>query len=259
MNVIKKEIFITELNRKAKLYIGLPDDYQDSDEHYPVLYMHDGHNVFFEEDSYAGTTWGMLEAYRTHLDLPKIIVVGLECAQGLERLNEYGPYPFEINVFEELGSTPGGKGQLYLDYLAYVLKPEIDQTYRTKKEPIHTAIMGSSMGAVISLYAACKYKDTFTRFGCVSGSYFVSFEALKTLVKETDLSHVKKLYMDIGDDEVGGGDSADYIVTNTVIYEMLAKKLDQFDLYFELIAGGKHHESDWAARLPNILRFLFSE
>ncbi|MFP4287551.1 MAG: alpha/beta hydrolase [Candidatus Izemoplasmataceae bacterium] len=258
MKVIREEIFIEPLNRSAIRYIALPKHYDESNKHYPVLYMHDGHNLFFEEDSYAGVTWGVLDAYNNYKDLKDIIIVGLSCANGIKRLNEYGPYPFEINVFNEEGIIPGGKGHVYLDYLVNELKPMIDSNYRTLKDKDHTAIMGSSMGGVISLYAGCKYPETFGLIGSVSGAYYVSPSAFRHCIKESDLSHIKKLYIDTGDEEVGGGNSSDYMISNAIMVDLLRQKLTQDRLQYQIIAGGKHHETDWAKRLPDILRYLFS-
>lgn len=258
MKVIREEIYSKSLNRSAIRYVALPDGYEDSKEYYPVLYMHDGHNLFYEEDSYAGVTWGVVDAYKTHEDLEDIIIVGLSCASGIGRFNEYGPFPFEINVFSELGKTPGGDGDRYLDYLVHELKPYIDQNYRTLKDLKHTGIMGSSMGGIISLYAACKYPTTFGLIGSVSGAYYVSPNAFRKCIKESDLSHIEKLYIDTGDEEVGGGDMSDYMISNAIMVDLLRQKLTPDKLQYQIIAGGKHHERDWARRLPDILRYLFS-
>lgn len=251
----KETIWIEKLNRYAKLYVGLPDNYEETDRLYPVLYMHDGHNVFDPKDSYAGKTWEILKAYQDHQDLKDVIVVALECANGIERLNEYGPFPFTFDGFE-FSETPGGKADQYLEYLVNDLKPMIDKSYRTLKGKENSAMMGSSMGGVISIYAAIKYPDVFGRIAAVSSAFYVSLEPFIKLIKSTDFSHLNILYMDTGTEEVGGGNKQDYLVSNDQVYDVLKSKIDANKLVYKKIKGGKHSEEDWAARLPNILKII---
>lgn len=252
----KETIWIESLNRYAKLYVGLPDNYEDSDQVYPVLYMHDGHNLFDPNDSYTGKTWEVLKAYETFHDLPNIIIVGLECANGVERLNEYGPFPFTYDGFE-FSKRPGGKADQYLEFLVNELKPMIDKKCRTNRDQENTGIMGSSMGGVVSLYAAVKYPDVFGRIGSVSGAFYVSIEPIINALKEAELSNVVKLYMDTGTDEIGGGNEKDYITSNDDVYNVLKEQLPKERLTYKIIKGGKHSEHDWAKRFPDILRELW--
>ena len=258
MRVIKEERFIAALNREAKLYIGLPDDYDKTSSHYPVLYMHDGQNVFFESDAFVGKTWEVKEAFEDHQDLPDLIVVALSSADGDERLNEYGPYSFGQAALEEFDLTDiGGKGKQYIDYLVNELKPEIDERFRTKKAADVTAIMGASMGGVISLYAGLVYPNIFGLIASLSGSYFVSKEAFINEIAKANIDMLKKVYMDTGDAEVAGGDEEDYVMSNLDVFEALKEKLPNQRLEFQVISGGKHTETDWAKRFPNIVRTLY--
>lgn len=255
MRLIKQKQFIKALNREARLYIGLPDNYEHTDKTYPVIYMQDGHNVFLEEDAFKGVTWGMLDLHKKHPDLPDFIVVALDCAHNEKRLDEYGAFRFQ---FEGMSRTCGGEGDKYLSYLAYDLKPFIDKHYRTKKGQGYTAIMGSSMGGIISLYAGLKYHDVFGIIASLSGSFFVSLSPYLDLINKTDLSPLKKVYLDTGDSEIAGGNELDYVESNLEIYNALKRKLSADKLSFQLIDGGKHFEADWAARLPNVIRTIFS-
>lgn len=258
MKVIKEKRYIAALNREAVLYIALPDNYQESDQYYPVLYMHDGQNVFYEEDAFIGKTWGVQEAYQKDTKLPKMIIVALSSASGELRLHEYGPYPFDQEALDEFElDSIGGGGNNYVDYLVNELKPEIDQTYRTLKEPEYTAMMGASMGGVISLYAGLKYSHVFGLIASLSGSYFVSKAAFIEEIKRADLSSIKKIYIDTGDAEVAGGDEEDYVMSNLDIFEALKEKLPNQQLEFQVISDGKHTEVDWAKRFPNIIKTLF--
>lgn len=257
----KSEIYIKELDRSARLYVGLPDDYETSGKRYPVLYMHDGHNVFSDEDSFSGVSWGLIEAYEKDKSLPDIIVVGLECANGLNRFNEYSPFEITHPSFAEYSKNTkaGGKGDIYLNYLSEVLKREIDAKYRTLSDKDYTAIMGSSMGGVISLYAGLKYNHIFSRIGAVSGSYFTALDSMLNAVETSDLTNINKLYMDVGTKEAGVGQDTDYIKANRKVYKVLSEKLDIKKLRFEVIEGGIHHESEWRKRLPDIIKYLFND
>ncbi len=258
MQIIKEKRTIAALQREAVLYIGLPKDYYQSDQAYPVLYMHDGQNVFFEEDAFINKTWRVKEAFEDNDDLPDMIIVALSSAMGEARLDEYGPFPFDQEVLAEFNlDSSGGGGKRYIDYLVHELKPEIDKTYRTLQDARHTAIMGASMGGVISLYAGLKYPEVFALIASLSGSYFVSMPAFIKTIKQADIASLVKVYLDTGDAEVAGGDEEDYVMSNLAIFEALKEKLSNQQLEFQVISEGKHTEVDWAKRFPKIIRTLF--
>jgi len=257
MKVIKEKIWIGKLHREAWLYIGLPRDYDTTRKDYPVLYMHDGTNVFYDEDAYDGVSWGMIETLDDDPEIPRMIVVALQSAPGRRRLDEYGPYPFEIGQVGELPDNPGGLAADYLDYLVNDLKPSIDSRFRTRKSPNDTAIMGSSMGGVVSLYALVRHPEVFGRIASVSGAFFVALRPFLRDLREADYSHVRRIYLDCGDEETGGGSPEDYLVSNHEVYEVLNEKLTPSNLTYKIITGGKHHESHWRVRLGDILKTLF--
>ena len=257
MYYTKKAIYIKELKRSANLYIGFPDSYLKTKKRYPVLYMHDGHNLFDPKDAFIGITWGVKEAFDNNKDLKEVIVVGISCAAGLKRLQEY-------NIFEMSHKSISGKsklkgqGEKYLKYLVEVLKPEIDSNYRTLTDPNNTAIMGSSMGGVISNQAALLYPDVFGRIGCVSNAFYVSFEKILEFNAKGDFTKIKKFYMDVGDAEGSKKVSREYVLSNKAVYNILKKKMKPDVLKFKIIKGGIHSEKAWSKRLPSILENLFS-
>ena len=137
--------------KKRRAYIYLPDYYEDlPEQRFPVMYMFDGHNVFFDSDATYGKSWGMKE-FMTWTRKP-LIIVAIECNhQGNRRLQEYSPVDFD----NRLGVIQG-QGKRYMDWLVKVLKPRIDREYRTLPDRKNTLICGSSMGGLMSLYAvAC--------------------------------------------------------------------------------------------------------
>jgi predicted alpha/beta superfamily hydrolase len=249
------------LNREVKVYVMLPPSYFKSERSYPVLYMHDGQNLFDDSISYGGVSWGILDAYHDNPELPEVIVVGIENGGEL-RSDELVPFPFD---FKEFGYEDfedrlyGGKADLYLDFIVQVVKPYIDKTFKTFKSPKNTGLMGSSFGGLITTYAACKYQDFFSRFGAVSNAYFVVQEQLESLVFDSDFSEVKKFYMDVGTRESEELErNAFYVESNQKIYDILVNKLPKEKLEYKVIEDGIHHESEWRKRVQDILIFLWN-
>jgi predicted alpha/beta superfamily hydrolase len=255
MKLIKQDFFAEALNRDVVLYIGLPDGYNQSNKRYPVLYMQDGHNVFLKEDSFMGETWQMLELYKENQDLPQVIVVALNASQKDKgRFYEYSPYPFTIENEDFHGY--GGGGDVYVDYLVHTIKPMIDQNYRTK--PTESAIMGSSLGGFIALYACLKYPKVFKKVASLSGSYFVALDPMIQAIKKSNLDSIECIYLDTGDAEIAGGNSSDYMESNQKIYDTLLKQVGDKKVIYCIIEGGKHQELDWAKRLKPVMQLLFT-
>lgn len=162
VSVLSTAFAMPQLGRTRRVWLYLPPDYATSTKTYPVLYMHDGQNLFDNATAFAGE-WGVdetLDALQAAGDWG-CIVVGVDNG-GANRLNEYSPY-----ANPQYG---GGQGDLYVDFLTNTLKPYIDQHYRTRPDRLHTGVMGSSMGGLISLYAALRRPDVFGRAGVFSPS-----------------------------------------------------------------------------------------
>ena len=135
---------------ERRAYVYLPTMYEaDPDRRYPVLYMFDGQNVFFDEDATYGKSWGVAD-YLDYTDTP-LIVAAVECNAGAnnERLVEYSPYRFDDKQYGHFD----GKGKDTLNWFVHEFKPYIDANYRTQPDRAHTFIGGSSMGGLMSLYA----------------------------------------------------------------------------------------------------------
>jgi len=250
----KETRYIQSLQREAILYIALPENYYTNQKHYPVLYMHDGHNLFDVEDSYAHAIWDVIGAFKRNPTLAPCIVVALSCAmEGHQRLEEYNVYP---SVLPGTDGKIQGRGKQYLQYLLNELKPEIDRTYRTLNDANHTLMMGSSMGGVITLEAFCLYPHRLGRIGCVSNAFYTALPQIKKLVDRTNFSLVKKVYLDTGDEEVGLSDEEGYLSSNQVIADIIRLKTRPDQFKFSIIKGGRHNEASWRKRLPTILKFL---
>ena len=172
---------------QRRVYVYLPTMYEaEPDRRYPVLYMFDGQNVFFDEDATFGKSWGVAD-YLDYTDTP-LIVAAVECNAGAnnERLVEYSPYRFDDPQFGHFD----GKGQATMSWYIHRFKPFIDHNFRTLPDREHTFIGGSSMGGLMSLYALLQYNDTFSRAAALSPSIWVSPEKLSGLVGPHGLEHV---------------------------------------------------------------------
>lgn len=150
---------------QRRVYVYLPTMYQSQpDRRFPVLYMFDGQNVFFNEDATYGKSWGMAD-YLDYTDTP-LIVAAVECNPGAnnERLVEYSPYRFDDPQYGHFE----GKGQATMNWYIHRFKSFVDRNFRTLPDRQHTFIGGSSMGGLMSLYALMQYNDTFSRAAALS-------------------------------------------------------------------------------------------
>ncbi|MBC7642603.1 MAG: alpha/beta hydrolase [Flavobacterium sp.] len=236
------EIDAPQLASNRKIWMYLPLDYDKSDKKYPVIYMHDGQNLFDAKTSYAGE-WAIDET----LDSLKanVIVVGIENG-GDKRLGELTPF--------NNAKHGGGKGDRYLDFLVNNLKPFIDKNYRTKTNVRNTAIFGSSLGGLISFYAALKYPEVFGKVGCFSPSFwFNRAEIFELMKKENNLK--TKIYFLCGDNEgdedmVKDLNSMELLVNSKrCICKKLNKKL--------IVKDGQHNEKLWREGFINAYLWLF--
>lgn len=247
--VIKWNVTVPPLTgeKTRRGYVYLPEDYdREQEKRYPVLYMFDGHNVFFDEDATFGKSWGMKEFLDQN---PRdLIVVGIECNdEGWRRLNEYSPVDF---CYKDLEIK--GEGKVYMDWLVGTLKPYIDRTYRTLPNRNNTAIGGSSMGGLMSLYAACYYNEVFHRAACLSPSLWVNSEATFELLKSAVPTPDTWIYMDYGDQELSNHEGNPEVLRTAV--DILLQK--QLKLTFRIVPGGSHCEASWEKQIPIFMQCL---
>lgn len=244
-----------ELKREVKISVFLPKNYVESTSKYPVLYMHDGQNLFDNDLASFGKSWGIIESYKKDTSLPEIIIVGIDSTDT--RTEELVPFPFK---YMSDNALHGGNSGEYYAFIINNLKPLIDEQYRTHKCANKTGIMGSSYGGLSSIYAALEYSKYFSRFGCVSSAFKPCIKEIENLVKTSTLSEVKKLYMDVGSKEtLSEVENEDYLSMNRSVFELLSKKIEPNNLKFEIIKDAIHHESAWEKRFPEIIKFLYSE
>lgn len=251
--------------------VWLPPSYEPNGEkRFPVLYMHDGQNLFDSTHAFGGVCWGVDTAV-TKLSasgkIPEMIIVGVW--NTFYRFTEYMPdRPFRMlnsHIQGILADEYEGEPQSdnYLKFLVSELKPYIDKHYRTLPNAAHTLIMGSSMGGLISAYALCEYPEVFGKAGCMSTHWIGSVagnmeevsDAMATYMTQKlppPLNH--RLYFDFG------------TINLDALYEPHQLKIDAvmkqrgytygLNWVTRKFVGADHSERDWRNRLHVPLLFL---
>ncbi len=229
------------LNHNRDIIVWLPPSYEkNTKKHYPVLYMHDGQNIFDPTTAFTGYDWRVDEVADSLIRMKvieEIIIVGIY--NSPDRLPEYSD--------SELGSA-------YMNFVINVVKALVDSTYRTKQSKEHTGIIGSSLGGLSSLLFVWKRPDVFGMAGCLSPSFWYDDE--KTLKEIREYSGHKKhikIYLDCGgrEKELISGYKRMVEILKTKGY----KKGKDLDYTFE--SNGTHSEHYWAKRVWRPLVFMF--
>jgi len=252
--VEKWPVTIPQLSGKKTrhVYVYLPPQAKDDPEaRFPVLYMFDGHNVFFDEDATYGKSWGMRE-YLEETCTP-LIVVAVECNHGKNyaRLKEYSPFTFQGERFGRIVA----RGQTYMAWLVNTLKPLIDKTYPTLPEREHTFIAGSSMGGLMSLYAILAHNDVFSRAACLSPSLWTQPRKLRDLIRTAALDSDTRIYLDYGAREMANHQGM-MSCFSVAVKELLDRNVL---LSCRIIPNGDHCEACWEEQIPFFMNTLLYE
>lgn len=235
--------------------VYLPPGYDaDKRKRYPVLYLHDGQNLFDGATSFIkGAEWGVDEtAQRLITDgaIEPLIIVGIYNT-GKDRVDEYTPTA-------DARHKMGGKADLYGRMLVEELKPFIDSEYRTRRDAKHTGLGGSSLGGLVSLYLALKYPQTFGRVVVASPSVWWDNKMILREVEALKKRPRVRIWLDMGTKE-GGKEAGDHTQNARALRDALVRKgwKEGSDLKYFEAEGAEHNERAWAARVEPMLRFLF--
>ena len=242
--VIKWNVTIPKLTgvKTRRAYIYLPDDYdQEKEKRYPVMYMFDGHKVFFDEDATFGKSWGM-NKYMTESG-KQLIIVGVECNHdGNGRIVEYSPMNYENSSMGKIK----GKGAVYMNWLVKELKPYIDKNYRTLPDRLNTIIAGSSMGGLMALYGVACYNHVFQRAACLSPSLWLAPGKVLEMVARARIKNDTCIYMDYGALEMfNHAANAEALISTSHL--LLTKRVN---LALRIVPGGTHSEASWERQIP---------
>jgi predicted alpha/beta superfamily hydrolase len=241
------------LERTRDIWVYLPPGYETSTERYPVLYMHDGNNLFDAALAFGGREWQVDETAERMItggELRPIIIVGV--SNSPDRMDEYNYTTATLG-----GQLMGGAGGLYARFLVDEVKAFIDVAYRTMPEQEHTGVAGSSLGGLISLYLAIHHPDTFGRIGIISPSIHWAHESALHTARR--IRPGLRIWMDMGWHEDDWHRPPEEIKQLRALRTILDRKGYEAGTnlaYFE-DPRGAHSEGDWARRMPKILSFLF--
>ncbi|MEE4176260.1 MAG: alpha/beta hydrolase-fold protein [Bacteroides sp.] len=243
--ILSTDFEMPQLNRTRRIWIYFPPDYENSGEQYPVLYMHDGQNLFDQATSFAGE-WEVDETLNDLFEegQPVPIVVGIDNGGG-DRIDEYTPW-----LNNQYG---GGDGDLYANFIIETLKPFIDENYRTFPGREHTGVMGSSLGGLISFYIAHKHQDVFSKAGIFSPSFWFS-DSVYTFASETGKQHPMKYFI------MGGSNESSGLVDQmqAMVDTLFSIGFGESEVTLVVVPGGQHNEILWQSQFGQAYQWLFN-
>jgi alpha-amylase len=245
VSVLDTAFVMPQLGRPRRVWIYLPPGYADSRARYPVLYMHDGQNVFDAATSFAGE-WGVdesLDSLAARGD-PGVIVVAVDNG-GQRRMDEYSPWRDP--------ARGGGEGDAYVAFLVKTLKPWIDRHYRTRTDPAHTGVAGSSMGGLISLYAALEYPATFGRVGVFSPAFWFA-PSIYAYARHAHPRRGTRIYIVMGGQE---GDAPERYVRDAQRMADTLRAAGFTGVESVVRPDGAHSEWFWRREFPAAYQWLF--
>ena len=245
--IIKFPLYFNPGGENRTIHTYLPNNYYNSDERYPVVYMFDGHNLFYDCDATYGKSWGLanfLDNWKKN-----IIIVGLECSHhGHERLSEFFPFSFSERKIGKIK----GKGIETMNWFVNTLKPFIDNNFRTWSHREATAIAGSSMGGIMALYTVLRHNDVFSKSAAVSPEFFSCLPLFLKELKQNNINPDTRLFMSWGTEE----DKRGWMTKRITKMDFEARKKGISTLLYHQ-QGGHHTEFDWEKQIPCWMDFLW--
>lgn len=226
------------LGNERDVFVWLPPSYSNQPaKRYPVLYMHDGQNLIDPLSSFIGIDWQVDETVTRLIKegrLKEIIIVGIYNTK--DRLEEY---------------SDSVKGNNYIRFIIEELKPFVDSNYRTLNDSKNTAVMGSSMGGLISFLMAWKHPDVFSMAGCMSSSfYYENDKIFESVSSRNNYPKGLKLYIDHGEDGLTRGQKMFALLTERGF--VIGTNIDYY-----YAPKAEHNEAAWAKRIDRPLLFFF--
>jgi predicted alpha/beta superfamily hydrolase len=244
VKVVSNDFYMPQLNRTRRIWGYFPPDYEVSGLSYPVLYMHDGQNLFDAVTSYAGE-WEVDETLNNLAAEGKRvpIVIGIDNGSGY-RTGEYTPW-----FNSQYG---GGDGEKYMQFIIDSLKPYIDQHYRTLPDRENTGIMGSSLGGLISHFGSMAYQDIFSKAGLFSPSYWFS-DSVWMFTHNAGKQHEMRFFQLCGTNESTGMVSEMLRMNDSLV----SLGFGQDNIFNKTVAAGQHNEKLWREAFGEAYLWLF--
>jgi predicted alpha/beta superfamily hydrolase len=233
--------YITQLGRDRTIRVLLPRNYYETDKAFPVLYMHDGQNLF-DPTTAAFGDWNIPKSMHNQPLKKQAIIVGIDNG-SIDRIHEYAPYKRGKN---------GGQGDAYVRFIIEILKPFIDSTYRTLPQSESTGIAGSSMGGLISLYAGLKYGHVFGKIGALSPSIWFNPQIV-SLLKEAPPQYRGQFYVSASKTEMRGMEAT----LQNIYWAFKNTGYSDEQIRVVIKDRGKHNEIFWSREFKPMLEWLF--
>lgn len=243
--LLAKAIEIPGLRRRRRIWAHLPEGYNEQPERrYPVVYLHDAQNIFEGWKAPFGKSWEVHNTSKRLASegLAQSILIGIEHGKR-RRVGEFLPLTRQGGLAHE--------GNAYADFLANKLKPFVDKKLRTIPWREQTALVGSSMGGLITLYTGMKHQDVFSRLGVFSPSLWAA-PALFPLVKNVGRHYPMKIYLTVGQKEGSGTVQRTEDMFQTLTYA----GFPQHELYLGIRSHGKHDETFWKQEFETCYRWM---
>jgi predicted alpha/beta superfamily hydrolase len=238
------------LSNSRPIYVWLPPDYDISDDTYPVLYMHDGQNLFDSTKAAFGVEWGVDETVQKLIQsktIAPMIIVGV--GNTKDRINEY-------TLTQDRRLNRGGRGKELIAFVTEELKPFVDKTYRTRSDRKATWIGGSSLGGLISLYACIERPDVFG--GCFAWSPSLGWDEERLLTElQTKSKWPEAVWVWFSMGTVEGRDretQSNNVSRARRLAALLSVENESNRVRYREFEGGKHTEADWATQFSEALK-----
>lgn len=255
--IVKRDCIYTPNGKNRPLHIYLPDDYYESNEQYPVMYFFDGHNLYNDEEASYGKSWGLRNFMENWPK--KMIIVGMQCSfEGQDRLSEYLPYPAEPGYFAQFKPM----GDATFQWILNVVKPMIDNEYRTYPFRECTGIAGASMGGVMAVYGGVHYNQWFSKAACVSSAISFCMPSIRADMEQNPMNPDTRMYLSWGTKEVRGLENIWEEDTSSYAYRNNKEIADRVTAagatsMIHCQVGGAHFEADWEKLVPTFMDFLW--
>lgn len=246
VSILDEEFYLPTLGRHRRIWVYRPRGYETSTEHYPVIYMHDGQNLFDELNAF-GSEWEVDEILDA--EKGKVIVIGID--NGAEhRMSEY--------MLHDHPDHGAAEGASYLRDIVEVLKPHVDSVLRTKPERIHTCIAGSSMGGLISVYAGLYFPHIFGAVGIFSPALWLTApevfkEAHDILHRDKPFVPSQRWYF------YAGALESETMIAEVAAMVKIMRETQHADVTYQLDASGVHDEAVWKNYFPNLYKWFIGK
>lgn len=238
--VLADDIYMPQLDRTRRIWVCFPDDYRETEKRYPVIYMHDGQNLFDNETA-AGQEW--------YLDETMVAIGGQCIIVGIESGAEKRVTEYNFRDSEEFGA---GEGRRYIEFITQTLKPLVDEKLRTLSDRQHTFIAGSSLGGLISFYGAMYFADVFGGAGIFSPSFWLvpDITAEMKLLAEQNINYPQHFYF------YGARQEDEKMLRYIEEVAAMLASYPHYKILLDLHEQGEHSEGYWGERFSDFYEWI---